>query len=69
MSEVKVVLDRKNKTNSGVWIDGVKVKHVKDVTVYGSATDLPQVVMTLLPEVVTIDAYDPQIDKSDEPKN
>lgn len=62
-TEVKVVLDRNNKMNSGVWIDGVRLKYVKEVTVYGSALDIPQVVITLVPDVVTIDAYEPQVDE------
>ena len=62
-TEVKVVLDRNNKTNSGVWIDGVRLKYVKEVTVYGSALDIPQVVITMVPDVVTIDAYDPHVDE------
>ncbi len=71
MSEVKIVLKRNTREpDNGVWIDGVKVPDVKDVTVYGTAGDIPHVVITLFPKKITIGLDDPDIDKvNDEHKN
>jgi hypothetical protein len=72
MSEVKIVLKRSPRDpENGVWIDGMKVPHVKDVTVYGTATELPMVVITLLPEQLTlgIDSPDIEMVPADEHKN
>jgi len=71
MSEVKIVLKRNpSEPENGVWIDGVKVPDVKDVTVYGAASDIPHVVITLFPKKITMGLDDPDIDKvSDEQKN
>lgn len=63
MSEVKIILKRSPKDpENGVWIDGVKVPDVKDVTVYGAATDMPQVVITLLPKLITMGLDSPDVD-------
>jgi len=63
MSEVKIILKRSPRDpENGVWIDGVKVPDVKDVTVYGAATDAPQVVVTLLPKKITIGLDNPDVD-------
>lgn len=63
MSEVKIILKRSPRdTENGVWIDGVKVQNVKDVVVYGAATEVPQVVITLFPQLVTIGLDSPDID-------
>lgn len=71
MSEVKIVLKRNpREPDNGVWIDGVKVPDVKDVTVYGAASDVPHVVITLLPKTITIGLDQPDVDKVfDEQKN
>ena len=71
MSEVKIVLKRNPKDpENGVWIDGVRVPDVKDVTVYGTATDIAQVVITMIPKKITIGLDSPDMDLvSDEPKN
>lgn len=64
MSEVKIVLKRSplDKEN-GVWIDGVRVEDVQEVNVFGSACQVPQVVITLLPKILTLGLDDPDIDK------
>ncbi len=63
MSEVKIILKRSPMDpENGVWIDGVKVPYVKDVTVYGASTDVPQVVITLLPKQITMGIDTPDID-------
>jgi len=71
MSEVKIVLKRSPKDpENGVWIDGVKVPHLKDVTVYGAATDTPMVVITLLPQQITMGIDNPDIEMAtDDHKN
>lgn len=71
MSEVKVVLKRSfTDPENGVWIDGVKIPAVKDVTIYGAGGEIPQVVITLVPKKITIGLDNPDIDTvSDEPKN
>ena len=71
MSEVKIVLKRSPKDpDNGVWIDGIRVPDVKDVTVYGTATDIAQVVITMIPKKITIGLDSPDMDiVSDEPKN
>lgn len=71
MSEVKIVLTRSPlSAENGVWIDGVKVQDVKDVTVYGSAGEIPQVVITVLPKKLTLGLENPDIDKvPDDQKN
>ena len=71
MSDVKIILKRSPRDSAGgVWIDGVKVPHVKDVTVYGSATEVPQVVITLIPQSITIGLDSPDIDMvPDDQKN
>jgi hypothetical protein len=48
---------------NGVWIDGVKIEDVVDVSVFGSATDIPHVVIRLLPKTLTLGASEPEIDK------
>lgn len=63
MSEVKIILKRSPMDpENGVWIDGVKVPHVKDVTVYGAASEAPQVVITLLPKQITMGLDSPDVD-------
>lgn len=63
MSEVKIILKRSPRDpENGVWIDGVKVPDVKDVTVYGAATDTPHVVITLVPKQITMGLDSPDID-------
>lgn len=71
MSEVKIVLNRSwRDPENGVWIDGVKIQDVKDVTIYGAAGDIPQVVITLVPKKVILGLDNPDIDKvPDEQKN
>ena len=71
MSEVKIILKRSPRDpENGVWIDGVKVPHVKDVTVYGTGTEVPMVVLTLLPEQITLGVDNPEIEMvPDERKN
>lgn len=71
MAEVKIVLKRSPRDpENGVWIDGVKVPDVKDITVYGASTEIPQVVITLIPKLITMGIDNPDIDKvSDEQKN
>jgi hypothetical protein len=71
MSEVKIVLKRSPRDpENGVWIDGVKVPDVRDVTVYGASTDVPQVIITLIPKQITMGLDSPDIDKvSDDQKN
>jgi hypothetical protein len=64
MPEVKIVLKRSPfDIDNGVWIDGVKVKCVKEVTVYGIAGEIPQVVITMLPKVITLDLDNPDMDQ------
>lgn len=55
--EVKIVLNRDQKTASGVWINGVRISNVTDVAVYGNAREIPEVVITIVPNVVTLDSY------------
>lgn len=64
MSEVKIILKRSpaNKEN-GVWIDGVKVENVTEVSVFGSATETPHVVIKLLPRTIILGVDNPDIDK------
>jgi hypothetical protein len=64
MAEVRIVLKRSpmDKEN-GVWIDDVKVEDVTEVTVFGSANQIPQVVITLLPKKLTLGLDNPDIDK------
>lgn len=72
MSEVKIVLKRSPQDpENGVWIDGVKIPHVKDVTVYGDSTAMPQVIITVLPKKVTLGLDNPDIDTvvPNDPKN
>jgi hypothetical protein len=71
MSEVKIVLKRSPRDpENGVWIDGVKVPDVRDVTVYGASTDVPQVIITLIPKQITMGLEDPDIDQvPDDQKN
>jgi hypothetical protein len=71
MSEVKIVLKRSPKDpENGVWIDGNRIPDVKDVTVYGTATDIAQVVITMMPKKIIIGLDSPDMDVvSDEPKN
>jgi hypothetical protein len=71
MSEVKIVLKRSPRDpENGVWIDGMKVPHVKDVTVYGTGNEAPMVVLTLLPEQITLGVDSPEIEMvPDEHKN
>lgn len=71
MSEVKIILKRNPRDpENGVWIDDVKVPDVKDVTVYGAASDIPQVVITLMPKKITLGLDNPDIDKvPDDQKN
>lgn len=68
MSEVKIVLKRSfTDPENGVWIDGVKVPDVKEVTIYGGGGQIPQVVLTLLPKKITLGLDNPDVDKvSDE---
>jgi hypothetical protein len=64
MSEVKIVLKRSPRdSENGVWVDGVKLPDVMDVTVYGTATDIPHVVLTLVPKKIVIGVENPDIDK------
>ena len=66
MSEVKIVLRRSPVDGeSGVWIDGIKVPGVKEVTVFGNAGEVPQVVLVLIPKVITMDLDKPDIDVVD----
>lgn len=72
MSEVKIILKRNPRDpENGVWVDGLKLPDVKDVTVYGSATDAPQVVLTLYPKKLTIGLDNPDMDQvlPDDQKN
>jgi len=72
MSEVKIVLKRSPiDSENGVWIDGVKILNVKDVTVYGDASNIPQVVITLMPKLITLGIDNPDIDQvlPDDQKN
>jgi len=71
MSEVKIILKRSPRhPENGVWIDGVRVPNVKDVTVYGTGTEIPMVVLTLLPEQITLGIDGPDIEMvPDEHKN
>ena len=71
MSEVKIVLKQSPRDpENGVWIDGVKVPDVKDVTIYGAADSVPQVVITLYPKKITLGIDNPDIDKvPDDQKN
>jgi hypothetical protein len=71
MSEVKIVLKRSPRdAENGVWIDGVKVPDVKDITIFGAADQIPQVVITLVPKTVILGLDDPDIDKvPDDQKN
>lgn len=64
MSEVKVVLKRSpvDKDN-GVWIDGVKIQGLEEVTVYGAAGEIPHVVIKLMPTILELGATNPDIDK------
>lgn len=64
MSEVKIILKRLwRDPENGVWIDGIKIPDVKDVTIYGAAGDIPQVVITLVPKQVTLGLEDPDVDQ------
>jgi hypothetical protein len=64
MAEVRIVLKRSpTDKENGVWIDDVKVEDVTEVTVYGSANQIPQVVITLLPKKLTLGLDNPDIDK------
>jgi len=64
MSEVKIVLKRNPRDpENGVWIDDVKVPDIKDVTVYGAGTDIPHVVITLVPKKIILGLDNPDIDK------
>jgi hypothetical protein len=64
MSEIKIILKRSPlDPNNGVWIDGVKLEHVKEVNVFGGAGQVPQVVLTLFPETLTLGLEDPDLDK------
>ncbi len=64
MSEVKIILKRSPRDpENGVWIDGVKVPDVMDVTVYGTGSDVPQVVLTLVPKKITMGLDNPDVDK------
>lgn len=71
MSEVKIVLKRTpSDPDNGVWIDGIKVPLVKEVAVYGGGGQIPQVVLTLIPDKITLGLDDPDIDKvSNDQKN
>lgn len=64
MADVKIVLKRSpmDKEN-GVWIDGVKVEGVKEVSVFGGVGQIPQVVLTLMPKTITLGLDGPDIDK------
>ena len=64
MAEVKVVLTRSpaDKEN-GVWIDGVKLENVSEVSVFGSASQPPQVVVTFRPKTLILGVSNPDIDK------
>lgn len=64
MAEVKIILKRNPRdSENGVWVDGLRLPEVKDVTVYGRATDAPRVVVTLLPKKITIGLDDPDMDQ------
>lgn len=64
MAHVKIVLKRKpTDPENGVWIDGVKVENIKDVTVYGACKEIPQVVLTLWPTSIELGVENPDIDK------
>jgi hypothetical protein len=72
MSEVKIVLKRLwTDPENGVWIDGTKLSDVKDVTIYGAAGDIPQVVITMVPKKITLGLDNPDIDQvlPDDQKN
>lgn len=71
MSEVKIVLYRScHDHRNGVWIDGVKLEGVQEVSVFGTATEIPSVIIKLLPKVLTIGLDNPDIEEvTDEPKN
>lgn len=63
MSEVKIILKRSPRDpENGVWVDGVKIPDVKDVTVYGDSTAIPQVIITVLPKKITLGLDNPDID-------
>ena len=64
MSEVKIVLKRSPiDPENGVWIDGVKIEDVKEISVYGGVGQIPQVVLTLIPKTLTLGLNYPDIDK------
>lgn len=64
MADVKIVLKRSPlDPENGVWIDGVKIGDVKEVSVFGAASQVPQVVLTLLPKSITLGLDNPDIDK------
>jgi hypothetical protein len=64
MADVKIVLKRSPlDPENGVWIDGVKMEDVKEVNVFGGASQIPQVVITLYPKTLTLGIDKPDIDK------
>ena len=63
MSDIKIILKRSPRDpENGIWIDGVKVPNVKDITVYGAAAEIPQVVITLYPQQITMGLDSPDVD-------
>jgi hypothetical protein len=64
MSEVKIVLKRSPMDpDNGVWIDGVKLEGVKEVSVFGGAGQVPQVTLTLLPKTLTLGLDNPDLEQ------
>lgn len=67
MANVKIVLKRSPvDPENGVWIDGVKLDGVQEVSVYGAAREIPHVVLKLVPTAIELGAEDPDIDQSRE---
>lgn len=64
MSDVKIVLKRSpGDPENGVWIDGVKVEGLKEVSVYGGVGQIPQVILTFMPKTITLGVDSPDLDK------
>lgn len=63
-ADVKIILKRSPMSpENGVWIDGIKLDGVQDVTVYGGVRQVPQVVITFIPKTIELGVENPDLDK------
>lgn len=64
MADVKIVLKRSpSDKENGVWIDGVKLDNVAEVSVFGGAKEIPHVIIKLIPKSIELGVSNPDIDK------